>query len=56
MIKLLLVLIFQESLRTEQVPVQWKEANVMMAQKLARRDQRSGGHRFKSHPRLTFQL
>ena len=27
-IELLLVLIFQESLRTEQVPVQWKEANV----------------------------
>ena len=28
---------------------------VMMAQRLARRDWRSGGPRFKSHPRLTFQ-
>ena len=28
---------------------------VLMAQKLARRDRRSGGPRFKSHPRLTFQ-
>ena len=27
----------------------------MMAQRLARRDWRSGGPRFKSHPRLTFQ-
>ena len=29
--------------------------NVMMAQRIARRDWRSGGPRFKSHPRLTFQ-
>ena len=28
---------------------------VMMAQRLAHRDWRSGGPRFKSHPRLTFQ-
>ena len=28
---------------------------VLMAQRLARRDWRSGGPRFKSHPRLTFQ-
>ena len=28
---------------------------VLMAQRLARREWRSGGPRFKSHPRLTFQ-